>query len=51
MAIPPPHPVAETVKASERALVGVPERLREVVVDEVLAVTPGGRDPEEIAQE
>jgi len=45
------QPVTETVNEYDAAVVGVPERFREVVVLDTFWEMPGGRDPEVIAQE
>jgi hypothetical protein len=49
--IKPPQPLAETVKDEVAAVVGVPERFRDVVVLDTFLVMPAGSDPEVIAQE
>jgi hypothetical protein len=45
----PPQPVTFTIKESIAAVVGVPARFSDLVVLDIIAVTPAGRAPDVIA--
>jgi hypothetical protein len=44
-AVPPPHPVAESVNEYVAALVGVPDKITELALEDFI-VTPVGSDPD-----